>query len=191
MACHVYDATYQRVMTIACCDFQSKDKDAQIIFSKNLNHVMARHGVPLPQFQGFMADSAQANWNAVWIVYGGGDPKVAMLGRERTCYFHWNQSLEKHMKQFSKHDLQDQHRHLCLQYRNAISMDEVETRYLAIRAWWSSSEATSEIGLKHLELWLAFWHFRYRQWGGFMELVSIDQSDFFLFVLIISHKDIH
>ena len=61
MACHVYDATYQRVMTIACCDFQSEDKDAQIIFWKNLNHVMARHGVPLPQFQGFMADSAQAN----------------------------------------------------------------------------------------------------------------------------------
>jgi hypothetical protein len=23
-----------------------------------------------------------------------------------------------------------------------------------------------------LELWLAFWHFRYRQWGGFMQLVK-------------------
>ena len=79
MACHVYDATYQRVMTIACCDFQSEDKDAQIIFWKNLNHVMARHGVPLPQFQGFMADSAQANWNAVRIVYGGGDPRLPFL----------------------------------------------------------------------------------------------------------------
>ena len=32
MACHVYDATYQCVMTIACCDFQSEDKDAHIIF---------------------------------------------------------------------------------------------------------------------------------------------------------------
>ena len=41
MACYVYDATYQRVMTIACCDFQSEDKDAHIIFWKNLNHVMA------------------------------------------------------------------------------------------------------------------------------------------------------
>ena len=46
MACHVYDATYQRVMTIACCDYQSEDKDVQIIFWKNLNHVMARHGIP-------------------------------------------------------------------------------------------------------------------------------------------------
>ena len=65
MACHVYDATYQCVMTIACCKFQFKDKDAQIIFWKNLNHVMARHGVPLLQFQGSMADNTQTNWNAV------------------------------------------------------------------------------------------------------------------------------
>ena len=25
MACHMYDSSYQRVLTIACCDFQSKD----------------------------------------------------------------------------------------------------------------------------------------------------------------------
>ena len=28
MACYVYDLTYQQVMTIACYDFQSEDKDA-------------------------------------------------------------------------------------------------------------------------------------------------------------------
>ena len=32
MACHIYDGTYQCIMTIACCDFQSKDKDAQVFF---------------------------------------------------------------------------------------------------------------------------------------------------------------
>ena len=88
MACHVYDSTYHSIMTIACCDFQSEDNNAQIIFWKNLNHVMTRHGIPSPQFQGFIVDNAQTNWNAVWIVYGGGDPKVPMAGRERTCYFH-------------------------------------------------------------------------------------------------------
>ena len=156
MACHVYDVTYQCVMTIACYDFQSKDKDVQIIFWKNVNHVIARHGVLLPQFQGFMADSAQANWNAIQIVYGSGDPKVPMLGQEHICYFHWIQSLEKHIKQYIKHNLQDQYKHLCLQYRNAISMDEVETRYFAIKAWWTLFGAISENGLRHLELWLAF-----------------------------------
>jgi hypothetical protein len=68
MAAHVYDGTYQRVMTISCCDFQLEDKEAQMLFWQNLNHVMARHGILHPTFIGFMADSAQANWNAVRIV---------------------------------------------------------------------------------------------------------------------------
>ena len=135
MACHVYDASYQRVLTIACCDFQSEDKDAQLVFWKNLNHVMGRHGIHKPQFQGFMADSAQANWNAVRIIYGSGDPKIPMEGRERTCYFHWAQSLEKHTKQYIVHELQDQHKKLCMQYKDARSVTEAETRYLAIKAW--------------------------------------------------------
>jgi hypothetical protein len=61
MACHVYDSTYCRVMTIAVCDMQSKDAAAQMVLWKNLNDVMARHGIPKPKFKGFMADSAQAN----------------------------------------------------------------------------------------------------------------------------------
>jgi hypothetical protein len=68
MAAHVYDGTYQRIMTISCCDFQLEDKDAQVLFWQNLNHVMARHNIPHPTFIGFMADSAQANWNAMRIV---------------------------------------------------------------------------------------------------------------------------
>ena len=59
---------------------------------------MAMYSVPNPCFKGFMADSAQANWNAIRIVYGNGDPKVPMEGREKTYYFHWTQSLEKHTK---------------------------------------------------------------------------------------------
>jgi hypothetical protein len=96
---------------------------------------MACHGIPHPTFIGFMADSAQTNWNVVRIVYGSGDPKVPMEDRERTCFFHWKQLLEKHMKSYIKHELQDQHRYLCLQYRNASSMAEAETRYLTIKAW--------------------------------------------------------
>jgi hypothetical protein len=96
-----------------------------------------------------------------------------MEGRERTCYFHWAQSLEKHTKQYIVHELQDQHKKLCMQYKDARSVAEAETLYLAIKAWWTSSGATCDVGLHHLNHWLAFWHFRYRQWGGFMELVSM------------------
>ena len=70
MACHVYDSTYCRVMTIAICDMQSEDVAAQMILWKNLNVVIARHDVPSPKFKGFKADSAQANWNAVKVIYG-------------------------------------------------------------------------------------------------------------------------
>ena len=59
-------------------------------------------------------------------------------------------------------------------------MDEVEIRYLAIKAWWSLSGTTLENGLRHLESWLAFWHFCYHQWHKFMKLVSTHHSPIFL-----------
>ena len=61
MACHVYDSTYCRVITIAVCDMQSEDVAAQSIVWKNLNVVMACHGVQSVNSKGFMADSAHAN----------------------------------------------------------------------------------------------------------------------------------
>ena len=59
MGCNLYDGTYQRIMIHFCCNFQSDNKDAQVFFWHNLNHVMARHGIPKPHFKGFMANSAQ------------------------------------------------------------------------------------------------------------------------------------
>ena len=35
-----------------------------------------------------MADSAHANWIAMWEVYGGGDLIVPVEGCEHTCLFH-------------------------------------------------------------------------------------------------------
>ena len=78
MACHGYDSVYCRIMTIAICDMQSKELAAQTVFWRNLNVVVERHGMQNPNFKGFMADSAQANWNVVRIVYGSGDPAVRM-----------------------------------------------------------------------------------------------------------------
>jgi hypothetical protein len=76
-------------MTIAVCDMQSEDAAVQMVLWKNLNDVMARYGVPKPKFKGFMADSAQANWNAIRVIYGSGDATIPMKDQERTCLFHW------------------------------------------------------------------------------------------------------
>lgn len=172
MACHVYDPVYQRVMTIAVCDMQSKDTESQQLMWEALIHVMASNGLPSPNFVGFMADSAQANFNADRIVFGTEDPKVPMPGRERTCLFQWTQSLDRHTKADIKPDMQSMHRQLCKQYKDAKTMGEANTLFQTIRAWWYSSGAASEDSMRALEDWFAFWHFRYRQWGAAMTTVS-------------------
>lgn len=173
MACHVYDTTYCKVMTIVVCDMQSEDTQSQCLLWNALNRVMAKHGVPATNFKGFMADNAQANWNDVRQVYGTGDPKVPLQNRERTCLFHWTKSLEAHTIKLIKPTMQHQHKILCKQYKDAKTEEESERMYLAIRAWWFSSGAATEEQIQELNDWLGFWHFRYRQWGGFMQLVII------------------
>jgi hypothetical protein len=123
-------------------------------------------------FKGFMADSAQANWNAVRKIYGVGDPSLPMVGRERTCLFNWSQSLDKVTQKYMKTSLQFQYKQLCKDYKDVKTIDEGETKYHVIRSWWLSSGDAPEEGILGLSEWLGFWHFRYRQWGGHMILIS-------------------
>jgi len=46
-----------------------------------LNKVMLKKGVPNPNFKGFMVDIPQANWNAMWIMYGSGDPSEYIINK--------------------------------------------------------------------------------------------------------------
>ena len=148
---------------------QSEDHKAQVLFWENLNIVMARHDLPRHSFKGFMADSAQANWMAIRIVYGDGSPQNEMVNKERTCLFHWAQSMIKYAKKYVLEGiLRDQHKAMYHQYRIATSLAEADHLYASIRAWWMSSGAVLESRFWHLDQWLAFWHFRYLQWGGFM-----------------------
>ena len=174
MACHVYDSKYCKVMTVALCDMQSEDAEAQELFWTNLNKVMLENGVEETNFKGFMADSAQANWHAVRKIYGNGDPQARMDNRERTCLFHWTLCLQRATTKHIKLEFQDQHKELCKQWKDARTQEEAETMYNVIRGWWLSSGATTEASRRALNDWMAFWHFRYRQWGGSMILVSVN-----------------
>jgi hypothetical protein len=58
MACHVYNATYCKVMTITVYDIQLEDTKAQCIMWRELNDLMAKNGIENTNFKGFMADSA-------------------------------------------------------------------------------------------------------------------------------------
>jgi hypothetical protein len=61
-------------MTIAVCDMQSEDTKVQCIMWKKLKDLMGNNGVKNPNFQSFIVDNAQANWDAIQIVYGSGEP---------------------------------------------------------------------------------------------------------------------
>ena len=173
MAFHVYDNKYCKVMTIAIYDMQFEDAEAHELFWMQLNIVMGKNRVDNVNFKGFMADSIQANWNTVWKVYGTGDPAVCMDGRERTCLFHWTLCLQRTITKNIKLEFHDQYKELCKQWKDAKTQEEAETRYNVIKVWWVSfGAATSPSAVRTLNDWMAFWHFRYRQWGGYMQLVS-------------------
>jgi hypothetical protein len=82
MACHVYDSVYCKVFTIAICNMQSEFVQAQCVMWTKLNCVMFKFGLINPNFKRFMADSAQANWNDVHIVYGSRNAFVKMVDKE-------------------------------------------------------------------------------------------------------------
>ena len=58
MACHVYNSTYCRVMTITVYDMQSEDATVEQMVWKNLNRIMAKHDMKNVNFKVFMTDSA-------------------------------------------------------------------------------------------------------------------------------------
>jgi hypothetical protein len=58
MVCHMYDAAYCKVMTIAVCDMQSEDTKVQCIIWRELNNFIRKNDVENPNFKGFMANRA-------------------------------------------------------------------------------------------------------------------------------------
>ena len=128
---------------------------------------MEKHGVKKVEFVRFMADSAQANFNAVREIFGSGDKAIPMKDKERTCQFHWSMALDRHTRQHIKPELHAMHKRLCHEYHKCKTKAVVDSALEAIKAWWYSSGGVSESGLKEMSDWLSFWHFRFHQWGAF------------------------
>ena len=88
LGAHIYDPIHCKVITIYCCDMKSEMANHQKQMWMSLIAVMEKHGVTDVNFARFMADKAQANFNAVREVFGSGEKTQLMLGRKRTCQFH-------------------------------------------------------------------------------------------------------
>jgi hypothetical protein len=48
-----------------------------------------------------------------------------MVDKERTCFSHWTQSLDKHMKQLIAPKFHDQHKIICYDYKKSMPLEEV------------------------------------------------------------------
>ena len=82
LGAHVYNPVFCKVMTICVCDMMYKMADAQEHMWLSMIDLLNRHGVKNINFKGFMADSAQANFNAIRKIFGSGDRSIPIEGKE-------------------------------------------------------------------------------------------------------------
>ena len=122
-------------MVIAICESKEEDANSQILFWEQLNAVMQAHGYPRPDFAGFMADEAGANWISIRTVYNGG-PDNILLGREHSCLFHWEQSLHKHTNKYVLPALRTRHIEMCENWRLAQTEEIAKAEALSMKKWW-------------------------------------------------------
>ena len=130
---HVYDLVYYKVMTICVCDMMCKMADAQEQMWLSMLALLKKHGLENVNFKGFMADSAQANFNAVRRIFGSGNKNIPMAGKERTSEFHWSMVLDRHTRQLIKPELQAKHIELCHEYQKCMSKADANLFWSPLR----------------------------------------------------------
>ena len=158
-------------MTIVVCDMMCEMAEAQEQMWLSMLAILKEHGLMDVNFKGFMAHSAQANFNVGRKIFGSSNKNIPMPNKERTCQFHWTMALDRHTKQLIKLELQSRHIELCYEYQKCKTKVDANIAMASIKAWWYSSSACLEDALKELTSWLNFWHFRYEQWRSHMSKV--------------------
>ncbi len=140
--------------------------DSQCLFWESMNDTLAKHGCDPADFFGFMADEAQANWNAVRQVFNGGKSN-AMEGRERSCLFQWKQSLNQHTTKYIVAPSHATHKNMCEKWRQAQSKEAAEAEARLIRQWWRLGNCNDK-NLPYMDSWLSWWEVRIAHWGSVM-----------------------
>ena len=94
MGIHIYDPEFRKVVTIAVSDMQCEAQDAQVQMWQSLLQVIEAHGYFNITFKGFMADSAQTDFNAKRIVLDLGIQRFQWKIKNELVSFtgrwHWN-----------------------------------------------------------------------------------------------------
>lgn len=156
-------------MTIATCEMKEEDTKSQVLFWEMINSTMEQSDYPPADFHGFMADEAGANWCAVRTVFNGG-PSNAMEDRERTCLFHWKQSLIKQTRHCVIAVARQEHISLCEQWRLAPTKEDAAMKSKVIKEWWRKGNVSEE-RVPLMDTWLSWWEVRIAHWGNLMAKV--------------------
>ncbi len=151
------------MVIVAVCDTEEEDTKTQVLFWNSLNEVMVQEGYPTTDFAGFMADEAGANWAAIRLVFNDG-PDNEMVGRERSCLFHWEQSLQKHNKKYIPKEKTLTHLQMCENWCSSKMMLVAQQEANAIRIWWKANVPKENV--KPLERWFKWWEKRISHWGN-------------------------
>lgn len=163
----------QELLTIATYEMKEEDMEAQCLFWDSLNEVMEKNGCKPADFCGFMADEAQANWNAIRHVFNNGKDNI-LIGRERSCLFHWEQSMVGHTIKYIVSTSQFEHKQMCEKWRMAPSRETAASEARLIRQWWRNGNCMHK-NLPTMDSWLSWWEVRIAHWGNVM--IAVERSN--------------
>jgi hypothetical protein len=140
---------------------------------------------------GFMADAAMASFHAIRNVYGSEplvdgknviDPEIGVRPPvEKTCGFHFEQSLVAHTKKHVVDKYQEEHLVLCRAWAKASNHAAFNELQNQIMEFWEDRAVLGFLSQAKISQWLSFWskqshHFA---WYCIVEVdLSLDEEAF-------------
>ena len=166
---HVYDHNYRALCTIFTCELMAEDASSMEVAWRLMLQVAEENDLKDVTIHGFMADNAQAGWNAVRNVFSNG---FADATKERSDAFHYSLLLRKHTLECVVDGKHAEHYRLWDLLRDAPSYRIAYKISGEISDWWREGNAFRG-KIKILEAWKAWWVVRWRQWGSLLRVVSV------------------
>ena len=100
-----------------------------------------------------------------------------MPEKERSCVFHWEQSMIKHTAKCIRSSFQEEHKILCRKWLHATSEQAAKVCKDELRHFWRAGHAVVE-EIPALETWLSWWDIRVSHWGD--RFVAQDETGAFV-----------
>jgi hypothetical protein len=168
MSAHVYDHFYRGLCTIFICELVSEDAHSLQTAWKVMRKICEKNDLGDVQFCGFIADNAQAGWNAIRNEFWGGKVNFE---KERSDAFHWSQSVELMTRRGILVAQRNEHKRLLDELKDAQNVVMAFRTFEKVKDWWNAGNALPG-KTRELTSWLSWWVVRYSQWGNFLRVVS-------------------